>query len=147
MAIAWWKLITSCLPGNISACREHDCLILKCSLRGGGGRNCPQEPGKLTGKRGDGNATVCDSEAVWFPEQTSTEGEMFSRNSHLSGGGRSEPASGLLLDLNFALRGTLAFLANLWTVKGHLETACTSPAWLGAEPGPPAGDAPFVAEI
>lgn len=47
---------------------------------------------------------------------------MFSRNSHLSGGGRSEPATGLLLDLSFALRGTLAFLANLWTVKGHLET-------------------------
>jgi hypothetical protein len=29
------------------------------------------------------------------------------------------------MDLNITLRGTLAFLANLWTVEGHLETLPT----------------------
>lgn len=80
-------------------------------------------------------------------EQSSTEGKIFSRNSLLSGGERSEPAATLLLGLNFTLRGTFAFLANLRTVKGHLETARTSSAWLRTEPRPPAGDAPFVEEI
>lgn len=69
-----------------------------------------------------------------------------SRNS-LECGGKFEPAAGLLVDPNITVRGTLAFLANLWTVEGHLETLPTPALPGGAEPRPPAGDGPFVAEI
>lgn len=48
-----------------------------------------------------------------------------SRNS-LECGGKFEPVAGLPVDLNISVRGTLAFfLANLWTVEGHLETLPT----------------------
>lgn len=36
-----------------------------------------------------------------------------------------EPAAGLLMDLNVTMSGALAFLANLWTMEGHLETLST----------------------
>lgn len=52
------------------------------------------------------------------------KGKTFSRNS-LEWFGKFEPAAGLLVYLSITVRGTLAFLANLWTVEGHLEALPT----------------------
>lgn len=70
-----------------------------------------------------------------------------SRNS-LECGGKFEPVAGLPVDLNISVRGTLAFFGKSLDRGGTSGNPThTSSACLGAEPRPPAGDGPFVAEI
>lgn len=73
---------------------------------------------------GRGNVAVCNSEALWFQSKQAKSENIF-LETLLGGVGSVNLLQCLLVDMNITVRGTLAFLANLWTMEGHLETLPT----------------------